>query len=112
MNPRNRPRAAAELHPGGCQKHLLQERYESIRPRMNKFWKRGEKILGSGEGRVQHRGPEEGLPRTLESVCVMGEDSCCTREKLLVEVDHPQEPLESRIVRRQRKGTDGGGVLG
>ena len=79
---------------------------------MNKFWNGGENILGSGEGRVQHRGPGEGLPKSLESICERGEDSGCTLEKLLVEVDHPQKLLESRFVRRWRKGGDGGGVLG
>ena len=60
------------------------ERDESIRSRMNKFWNGGEKILGSGEGRVNHRGPGEGLPRTLESICERGKYLGCTPEKLLV----------------------------
>ena len=64
------------------------------------------------KGESEHRRPGEGLPRTLESIRETGEDLCCTLEKLRVEVDHPQEPLESRFVRWQRKGGDGGGVLG
>ena len=33
-------------------------------------------------------------------------------EKLPVEIIHPREPLESRLVRRRRKDGDGVGVLG
>ena len=61
------------------------ERDGSIRSWMNKFWKGGEKILGSGEGGVHNRGPGEGLPRTLESVSDRGRHSGCTPEKLPVE---------------------------
>ena len=78
---------------------------------MNKFWNGVEKILGSGEGEVQHRGPGERLPRTLESICERVENLCCTPENLPVEVDHPQEHLESRFVTRGREGRDGGRVL-
>ena len=45
----------------------------------------------------------------------MGERSknpSCTPEKLPVEVEHTQEPLESRLVWRRREGGVGGGVLG
>ena len=34
------------------------------------------------------------------------------REKLSVEVSHPQKPLQSRLVRWRRKGGDGSGMLG
>ena len=38
---------------------IHRERDGSIRLRMNKLWNGGEKVLGSGEGRVESRKPRD-----------------------------------------------------
>ena len=42
----------------------------------------------------------------------MSKNPSSTAKKLLVEVNHSEEPLESRLVKKQKKGQDGVGILG
>ena len=90
---------------------IHRERDGSIRLRVNELRNGGEKILGSGEGRVKSRRPRERLPRPFKSIREGGKDSCFTPKKLPVEIDHPKKPLKSRLIRQLGKGGNGGGML-
>ena len=49
--------------------------------------------------------------RSLESICERSKDLACSTEKLSVEIDHTEKPLETGDVCWLWKGGDGGRVL-
>ena len=77
---------------------------------MSEDGNRGKEELGFVKGRVEDRGPLERFTQTLEGV---GErNSRSFSEKSSIEVNHPEETLKSRFIRRRRKIPNGGGMLG
>jgi len=67
--------------------------------------------FGVGEGAFHGRVPGEILGRSFQSRGQRMKNLCSLMDKLPVEVDHSQEPLEGRTIHWARKLRDGGTVL-